>query len=83
MISKSGTSMFTSPDGVRIEVKARKTDSEPIMSGFCNPCLRRRNPRELVTRLGLSVHHELDTETGEVVFFRDDEGVMWHVKDLP
>jgi hypothetical protein len=83
VISKSGTSMFTSPDGIRIEVKLRKTDAAPEMSGFCNPCLRRPNPRELVTRLGLQVDHERDTDSGKVIFFKDHEGVMWHVKDLP
>lgn len=83
VISKSGTSMFTSPDGIRIEVKLRKTTQAPQMSGFCNPCLRRQKPEQLVSRLGFSVHHELNTEYGKVVFFEDHEGVMWHVKDLP
>ncbi len=83
VISKSGTSMFTSPDGIRIEVKLRKIKSDPAMSGFCNPCLRRQNPWELVATLGLTVDHELTTDTGAVVFFCDEEGVMWHVKDLP
>jgi hypothetical protein len=83
VISRTGTSMFTSPDGIRIEVKIRKTEAVPVMSGFCNPCLRRPNPHELAQRLGLPIDHELDTEFGKVVFFRDHEGVMWHVKDLP
>jgi hypothetical protein len=83
VISKTGTSMFTSPDGIRIEVKRRKSESEPMMSGFCNPCLRRQNPHELVKKLGFAAHHELETESGTVVFFLDHEGVMWHVKDLP
>ncbi len=83
IISKSGTSMFTSADGIRIEVKLRKMGSEPAMSGFCNPCLRRPNPHELVSRLGLIADHELDAPTGKVVFFQDHEGVMWHVKDMP
>ncbi len=82
VISKTGTSMFTSPDGIRIEVKLRKTPAAPAMSGFCNPCLRRPNPWELVAKLGLTVDHERDTEYGKVVFFQDHEGVMWHVKDM-
>lgn len=83
VISKTGTSMFTSPDGLRIEVKKRKAEADPAMSGFCNPCLRRPNPWALVERLGFSIDHERDTEMGKVVFFKDHEGVMWHVKDLP
>lgn len=83
VISKTGTSMFTSPDGIRIEVKKRRVDAEPIMSGFCNPCLRRENPDELMRSLGLTLNHERQTEYGRVIFFEDHEGVMWHVKDLP
>jgi hypothetical protein len=83
VISKSGTSMFTSPDGMRIEVKLRQPDTPPVASGFCNPCLRRIDPHELIARLGLRVDHEVETDVGKVVFFKDHESVMWHVKDLP
>lgn len=83
VISPTGTSMFTAPDGVRIEVKKRKTTGAPIMSGFCNPCLRRLNPHELVAKLGLKVAYERDGGGHTVVFFEDHEGVTWHIKDLP
>ena len=83
VISPSGTSMFTGPDGIRIEVKKRKTNAPPIMSGFCNPCLRRENPYQLLAKLGLNATHERDGGGHIVVFFMDHEGVTWHIKDLP
>lgn len=83
VISKSGTSMFTSPDGINLEVKKRKGEVAPVMSGFCNPCLRRPSPKEFITGLGLAIDKELSTALGKVYFFTDHEGVMWHIKDLP
>jgi hypothetical protein len=83
VISPSGTSMFTSPDGIRIEVKKRKTSQAPGMSGFCNPCLRRPDPETLILGLGLKIKSEQDAPFGKVFFFKDGEGVTWHIKDLP
>jgi hypothetical protein len=83
VISESGTSMFISLDGVHIEVKKKKTDREPEMSGFCNPCLRRPDPKALIWGLGLNIESERDTPSGKVYFFKDHEGVTWHIKDLP
>lgn len=83
VISPTGTSMFTAPDGVRIEVKKKKTANLPAMSGFCNPCLRRPDPPSLIARLGLEVESIRETEQGPVYFFRDHEDVTWHIKDLP
>jgi hypothetical protein len=83
VISKTGTSMFTSPEGIHIEIKKKKVDQAPEMSGFCNPCLRRPNPKELILMLGLEIESERDTPSGKVFFFKDHEGVTWHMKDLP
>ncbi|MFZ4801195.1 MAG: VOC family protein [Chlorobium sp.] len=83
VISKSGTSMFTSPEGINIEVKKKKIDDLPTMSGFCNPCLRRPDPKALLARLDLHIESEQDAPFGKVYFFRDHEGVTWHIKDLP
>ncbi len=83
VISKSGTSMFTSPEGINIEVKKKKIDDLPTMSGFCNPCLRRPDPKALLARLDLHIESEQDAPFGKVYFFRDHEGVIWHIKDLP
>jgi len=82
VISKSGTSMFTSPEGLNIEVKKKKISLAPEMAGFCNPCLRRPEPKELISRLGLNIESENDTPSGKVYFFKDHEGIKWHIKDL-
>jgi hypothetical protein len=83
VISKTGTSMFTAEDGLRIEVKKKKGDELPLMYGFCNPCLRRPDPPTLISKLGLEVASIRETDMGPVYFFRDHEGVTWHIKDLP
>jgi len=83
VISSSGTSMYTAPEGINIEIKRRKVSAAPVMSGFCNPCLRRPNPRDFIMSLGLMIEKELATPNGNVYFFIDHEGVTWHIKDLP
>ena len=45
VISKSGTSMFASNDGIHIEIKKKKINDMPIPVGFCNPCLRMENAK--------------------------------------
>jgi hypothetical protein len=83
VISTSGTSMFTSLNGINIEVKKKKINQPPKMSGFCNPCLRRLDPKALILRLGLTIESEQDAPFGKVYFFKDHEGITWHIKDLP
>jgi len=83
VISESGTSMFTSLDGIHIEVKKRKINHLPEMSGFCNPCLRRPDPKDLILSFGLKIESVQDAPFGNVYFFKDHEGVTWHIKNLP
>lgn len=83
IISDSGTSMFTSPDGIRIEVKKKAVEDTPVMSGFCNPCIRRRGAKDFIIGLGLEIEKELSSQSGMVYFFRDHERTMWHIKDVP
>jgi len=83
VISESGTAMFTSADGIHIEVKKKKDDQVPEMSGFCNPCLRCPNPKALILGLRLKIESEHDAPFGKVYFFKDHEGVSWHIKALP
>lgn len=83
VISQSGTSMYSSPEGVNIEVKKKKTDDKTTVSGFCNPCLRRPDPKSLLSKLNLKIESEQDAPFGKVFFFKDHEGVTWHIKDLP
>jgi hypothetical protein len=81
VISPSGTSMFTSPEGVCIEVKKTKTSDRLVERGFCNPCLRRSEAKEFIQNLGFTVKNERLTPAGPVYFFDDHEGVTWHIKE--
>lgn len=83
VISQTGTSMFTSPDGIHIEIKKKKTAEAAIQSGFCNPCLRRPAAKEFIVQLGLNIEKVRETPLGPVFFFKDHEGILWHIKDLP
>ena len=83
IISPTGTSMYTSLEGVKIEVKKKKNDDAPAISGFCNPCLRRPDPKLLLSKLNLHIESEQDASFGKVYFFKDHEGIAWHIKDLP
>lgn len=83
VISASGTSMYTSPDGINIEVKKRKTSGLQQEIGFCNPCIRCLQAKEFLQSLGLHIEKELEASFGMVYFFRDHEGILWHIKNLP
>ena len=82
LLSDNGTSMYTSPDGYNIEVKKKQIETTPSMSGFCNPCIRRQEPLEFITGLGLKIDTELSAPAESIFFFRDHEGVLWHIKEL-
>ena len=81
VISKSGTSMYTSPEKLNIEVKNKKIEEKPISSGFCNPCLRRTDVKKFINNLGFDIEKELQTPNGLVYFFNDHEGITWHIKE--
>lgn len=80
VISLTGTSMFTSPEGICIEIKKRTVNQSSISSGFCNPCLRRPEARGFLSKLGLPIERVRETPAGEVYFFRDHENNLWHIK---
>ncbi len=82
VISQTGTSMFTTPEGMHIEVKKRQTSEAPIVSGFSNPCLRRLGAKEFIEKLGFPIEREREAKFGMVYFFKDHEGVMWHIKNI-
>jgi hypothetical protein len=85
IISKTGTSMFTSPDGIHIEVKKKTTSQEPISSGFCNPSLRMKGAKAFIENtLQYKIIDVKTTPNGyPVYFFKDYEDVVWHIKDIP
>jgi hypothetical protein len=82
VIGENATAMFISPDGLCIEVKRREVSAAPVVSGICNPCLRRAGAKEFVEQgLGLRIEKTVENASGKVHFFRDREGILWHIKD--
>lgn len=82
VISETGTSMFSSRDGLHIEIKKKKIDQKPAASGFCNPCIRMENAREHIEKkLQLKIDQTLQNPDGPCYFFTDHEGIVWHIKD--
>ena len=81
VISESGTSMFTSPEGINVEVKKKKVNEAPNINGFCNPCLRRSEAKKFILDRGFEITKELSTPEGPVFFFADQESITWHIKD--
>lgn len=82
VISDTGTSMFTSNDGIHIEIKKKKTVERPLSSGFCNPCLRMENAKEHIEgTLKLKIDQTLQNPDGPCHFFIDHEGITWHIKE--
>jgi hypothetical protein len=83
VISPNGTSMYTSPEGINIEVKKKIISDAPAMSGFCNPCIRHPEPKALLAKLNLHIESEESAHLEKVYFFKDHEGIAWHIKNLP
>ena len=82
VISPRGTAMFISPDGLCLEVKKRAVTAAPAASGFCNPCLRRDGAKDFIEReLGFRIEKTVENPSGQVYFFTDREGILWHIKD--
>lgn len=85
VLNKEGVSMYTSPDGLNIEVKKKETEQLPILSGFCSPCLRMAGARDFIQDvLKYEILEVRRTPQGyPVYFFKDYEGIIWHIKDIP
>tara|TARA_B100001287_G_scaffold185399_1_gene156422 strand:- start:380 stop:748 length:369 start_codon:yes stop_codon:yes gene_type:complete len=80
-LSENGTSMFKSPEGLFIELKNKEIASKPILSGFCQPCLRKLNAKEFIDKNNLEIVSEAESTNGKIYFFKDHEGIIWHLKD--
>ena len=85
-ISDSGTQMFVSADDIHIEIKQSK-DSERTFDvkndvGFCLPCLRMKGALDHLQSIdGIEIVSQSDNPDGPVYFFKDYEGIIWHIKD--
>ena len=55
--------------------------ADPILSGFCQPCLRKRNAKEFIDKNNLEIVNEAESPNGKIYFFKDHEGIIWHLKD--
>ena len=81
VLTEDGVSMYKSPEGLFIELKPKDTNADPILSGFCQPCLRKHNAKEFIDKNNLEIVNEVETTNGKVYFFKDHEGIIWHLKD--
>ena len=71
--------MFKAPSGLQIEIKMQKEDAVMGTAGFCNPCLIAKDAASFVKDcLELEIVKEVK---GPVYFFKDHEGVTWHIKE--
>jgi hypothetical protein len=58
VLSENGTSMFKSPEGLFIELKKKETVANSILSGFCQPCLRKINAKKFIEENNLEIVSE-------------------------
>ena len=80
-LTDDGISMFKSPDGLFIEIKKKEKNNFPTITGFCQPCLMRKDAKQFIQNMGFEIAQEADTAKGKVYFFKDHEDIMWHLKD--
>ena len=80
-LTKEGITMFKSPEGIFIEIKHIKGNKKPSLAGFCQPCLRKKNAKQFIQINNFKIVDENKTPNGKVYFFKDYEGIIWHLKD--
>lgn len=85
-ISENNTYMFLSPDNFHIEIKERVsfTDNFSTFSGvgFCLPCIRMKGALEHIKSMpGINIINQVENPDGTCYFFKDYEGIDWHIKD--
>ncbi len=85
ILNKEGVSMYTSPDGLNVEVKKKEIRQPSVLSGFCCPCLRMPGAGDFIRDvLEYEILEERRTPQGYPVYFlKDYEGIIWHIKDMP
>jgi hypothetical protein len=78
--------MFLTHDNLRIEVKQNDQFNINFKSnvgiGFCLPCLRMHDAKAHLNKLKeIQVTKEIINPDGIVIFFKDYEGIEWHIKN--
>ena len=82
VISANGTAMFKTKDGLNIEVKRKEKGVAVSEAGFCNPGLRMKGAKDFIEKiLKLKIDKTSNNPDGKVYFFKDHEGITWHIKD--
>lgn len=85
-ISENCTYMFLTGDGIRFEVKEIKSFENKFDInadiGFCLPCLRMEGAMQHIESINeASIFKIIDNPDGPCIFFKDHEGIAWHIKD--
>ena len=84
-ISKNQTFMFITADDIHIEIKQssdyRKNDFKEDI-GYCLPCLRMKGAFDHIRSLNeVVITNKIENPDGPCYFFKDYEGIDWHIKD--
>jgi len=85
-ISDNLTYMFLTGDGLRFEIKENKK-FEYIFDtatniGFCLPCLRMEEAMQHIESIReVKIFKIIENPDGPCIFFKDHEGIDWHIKD--
>jgi hypothetical protein len=85
-ISENNTFMFLSIDDFHIEIKEKKNYIRPFALdsdiGFCMPCLRMKGANEHLKNIKeVEITNQIMNPDGACFFFKDYEGIDWHIKD--
>jgi hypothetical protein len=85
-ISENLTYMFLTGDGIRFEIKENKSFDYKFdintHVGFCLPCLRMEGAMHHIEAIQeVAIFKIIDNPDGPCIFFKDYEGIDWHIKD--
>lgn len=84
-ISENETFMFISADDIHIEIKQSSDfikNELKTYKGFCLPCLRMKGAFEHLKNINeLTITSKIKNPDGFCYFFKDYEGIDWHMKD--
>ena len=77
--------MFISADDIHIEIKQSSDfikNELKTYKGFCLPCLRMKGAFEHLKNINeLTITSKIKNPDGFCYFFKDYEGIDWHMKD--
>lgn len=85
-ISENNTYMFLTAEGIRFEIKEKDSFSRNFNSsediGFCLPCLRMEGALKHIESINnIEILKIINNPDGPCIFFKDYEGIDWHIKD--